>query len=315
MPTVQEAYDAFVDAKSLETAAQTMRWYRWHLDQFARRMGKLAVDGVLAADVRAYLNDLRDSKAVKGSRVSGDKLSDETVRGAYRALRTFFNWAINEYDLDYKSNPMRKVRLKLAAESKPKYVTLDDVRLLLEATRPTKEGIRDRAIILFMIETGCRSQGLRNLKASDLDLVAKRAVVTEKGDRTRTVPFTPLTAQFIAEWMAVRPADAETVFCRMGTDPKHIGKPLSAKGLHELMQRLARRAGVERFNPHSFRHGAAFAFLNNGGNIAALQKMLGHSSPLVTIKFYGRHSVDDVANVQMRVSPVADLLKDNKERG
>lgn len=291
---------------------RTVRWYEFNLQDIVDKLRGVQIDQVSTLAIRQFLVDRRESTThmLGGKRVEGG-ISHETLRAHYRALKRFFNWATLEYDLDPLHNPMRKIKTPGAKSQLPKAVAMDDVRKMIVATNQSMNGIRDRAIIFFLLDTGCRAGGLLTLTPEHLMLDELRALVIEKGDRARFVPFTPDTADLMRQWMEVRPQNATTVFCRFGTVESEIGKPLTIYGLRELLRRLAKRAGVEgRFNPHSFRHGNAREFLKNGGNMAALQQLLGHSTPNVTISFYARFNIEELAKQQAQFSPVKNLKED-----
>lgn len=66
---------------------------------------------------------------------------------------------------------------------------------------------------------------------------------------------------------------------------------------------LADRAGVRNASVHRFRHTFAVGFLRNGGNVFALQEILGHAR-IDTVKIYVRLAERDLADAQRRASPV-----------
>jgi site-specific recombinase XerD len=94
--------------------------------------------------------------------------------------------------------------------------------------------LRDRAIILFLADTGCRVGGVCALHLGDVDLPRKLATLAEKGEKTRKVPFSAATAQTLQEWLEVRPTDkGDWFFVGLGNrandavSPNGIAKMLS----------------------------------------------------------------------------------------
>ncbi len=63
---------------------------------------------------------------------------------------------------------------------------MDDVVAMFK----TAENPCDQALLAFMLDTGCRAAGVIGLTMTDLDLIVRRALVTEKGSKTRGVTFT-----------------------------------------------------------------------------------------------------------------------------
>ena len=134
---------------------------------------------------------------------------------------------------------------------------------------------RDFALILLMIDTGMRLSEVASLNLADVDLIEGRCRVIGKGSRERLVPIGRRTRKALRAWTSVRrpsPAANSPLFVA----PR--GSRLSARGIHQLVRRLARRAGIEtRCSPHVLRLTFARAFLTNGGDVFSLQRILGHS--------------------------------------
>ena len=78
--------------------------------------------------------------------------------------------------------------------------------------------------------------------------------------------------------------------------------PLQHSG--EFAKRVKRKSGVKRFHAHQLRHTFACRWLEEGGSLAALQAILGHSS-IVTTQRYGRLSD---AHVQAEAARIGERL-------
>jgi site-specific recombinase XerD len=290
-PTVEIAMNEFLLACVADGLAHdSVKWYRSLLGAVLPALTGLPVDAVETSIIRQYVIDLR-TRTVRypgQRRETVGPISAETLRDHIVALRRFFNWCVIEYRLDPLCNPMLRVRIPPKPRREPKAVDLDDLRKLIEACGDDPEGLRNRAILIFLADTGCRAGGLVSLKPDQLQLDRGRAIVHEKGDRARAVPFSVITAEIVKAWLAVRPAEAETVFCSLGAnaqDYRHA-QPMTVSGLNQMIKRLKKRAGVTgRCNPHSFRHAFAREYLRNGGDLATLSQILGHSNVSVTMGY------------------------------
>jgi len=62
-----------------------------------------------------------------------------------------------------------------------------------------------------------------------------------------------------------------------------------------------------RCNPHSFRHNFAREYLRNGGDLATLAKLLGHSNISTTASYYAVFASDELAQFHERYSPLKSL--------
>jgi integrase/recombinase XerD len=164
--------------------------------------------------------------------------------------------------------------------------------------RPT--GIRDRAIIFLLIDTGVRASELCDLRLRDVDVRNARITVTGKGRKQRTLPLGPTCLKAVTRYIAAERSEAtvnEPAFIGLG------GIPLTRDALLKLVKRLGDRAGVEGVHPHRFRHTFAIQYLRNGGNTRALQEALGHET-LEMIRTYTAIAEADLVNGHRTASPV-----------
>lgn len=287
------AVRAFLDGVRGEIAASTSRRYETALMAFVSFLKDPPLASVRPADIRAFRSDRLD----RG-------VSPHTVNSDLRALRRLWGWLVREGLVE--SNVPRQVPFVKTPRELPKAVAVDD--LLRIVHHLPNESARDRALILFLIDTGCRIGGALGLSLEALNLAQRRAVVTEKGSRSRVVYFTETTAVALAEWLR-----------RRGKDPCPLvflsakGGGLSVGGAHQMIERVGERAGVVgRCNPHAFRHAFARAFLTNGGNLATLGQLMGHApGSTITAQYYAVWDGDELANLHERYSPLSSLMNDN----
>lgn len=145
-----------------------------------------------------------------------------------------------------------------------------------------------------------------SLGVADVDLIEGRCRVMGKGSRERVVPVGRRTRKALRGWLSARRPGAA------GTSPLFTGprgSRLSARGIHQLVHRLATRAGIEtRCSPHVLRHTFARAFLTNGTDVFSLQRILGHSPRSIQVtRRYVDLLDDDLRAVHRRVSPIDRL--------
>lgn len=287
------AVRAFLDGVRGEIAASTSRRYETALMAFVTFLRDPLLASVRPADIRAFRSDRLD----RG-------VSPHTVNSDLRALRRLWGWLVREGLAE--ANVPRQVPFVKTPRELPKAVAVDDlVRIVRHLPH---ESARDRALILFLIDTGCRIGGALGLTLEALSLAQRRAVVTEKGSRSRMVYFTETTAEALAEWLR-----------RRGKDPCSLvflsakGGGLSVGGAHQMIERVGERAGVVgRCNPHAFRHAFARAFLTNGGNLATLGQLMGHApGSTITAQYYAVWDGDELANLHERYSPLSSLMNSN----
>src|SRR5258708_32620762 len=99
--------------------------------------------------------------------------------------------------------------IKLASKQcrASKHVVDEDFVKLFAAPSKDENGIRERAIRAFLLDTGCRAEGLANLTVADVDLEKKCALVDEKFGKQRLVFFSTFTAQALKDLEKTRASD------------------------------------------------------------------------------------------------------------
>lgn len=297
---IQSALQDFIVAvKADGLSPATVKWYSSILGTFAQANAGFDLQEITTREIREYLAALRaQTTHFNGSQrqVKPGGLSVDTIAAHSRALHKFWHWCSDEYNFP---NPMAKIRYLPKPKPKPKAVSPDDVAAMFVACGDDINGIRNRALLAFLWDTGCRSGGLIGLKVDHIDVDRHNALVTEKGGVTRAIVFTDFTAVLLEQWMSVR---QPVPFLFYNLDTLH---QLSASGLRGILKRMAKRAGVTgRVNPHAFRHGFAREYLDAGGDLSTLSRILGHSNVSTTLAHYVYFTSREIAEKHNRFSPV-----------
>ncbi len=331
---IGEAIERFIIAKQAEgRSPATISMYWRCLSLFARFTGSMSITDITADTFRAYLNMLQSPERQAHDHnphrpSSGRVLSRETVRTYFRHVRVFLRWCFEE---EYCSHdPTRRVKMPAAFDHGPKDLHDGDLVRLLDAAASTgKMRERDTAILLVLADTGIRAGGLLSLTLDRVTLDAGGGgmlEVIEKGQRARFVPCTGLTADALRLWLDVRSAQpgVNNVFTTCE------GTPLAYWGLRMMLKRLAERANkrgnfatpinnmgvtqpvglIERCNPHAFRHFVGRRWIENGGDLASLARLLGHSSSSITARFYTRFDTTAMRREHAEHSPLRGLINE-----
>lgn len=277
---------------------RTIGWYRDFLLEFVRfveRDGRAATAGDLQAPVvRRWLLALQARPR---------PLAPSSLAGRVRTLKAFGTWVASELDL--VSNPLRAVPLPRVPEQLVPSLRDPEIIALLRASEGSRDPERDRAIVLLLLDTGVRVSEAASLRVRDLDLVEGRCRVFGKGSKERLVPVGRRARKALRTWLSHRRGvrDDDPLFTGPG------GHRLTARGLYQLVHRLARRAELQtRCSPHVLRHTFARSFLTNGGDVFSLQRILGHSpSSIQVTRRYVELLDDDLRAIHRQASP-ADRL-------
>jgi site-specific recombinase XerD len=314
---LSEAIKALITATQADgRSPRTVQGYRDGLAQLLTFLGDRDLATITITDLRAYAADLRSReqrfvdhparKPVKGG------LSIFSIANRLRSVKRLFNWLAEEGILP--ENPARRLKLPKLPQKEPKSISPAAFEQLLAAT--SGDSImhrRDRALLLVLADTGCRVGGLVHLRVQDVNLEQHSALVTEKGEKIRTVYFMPVTAEALRCWLDVRPTvDGDWLFPNLG--PQKTWPQLTEEAVGEALRRLKKVAGVtESVSPHRFRHGFAREYLRSGGDLATLSRILGHSSVEVTARYYAVFTPSELKEFHGRHSPVANLMRRKNE--
>ena len=185
-------------------SSRTVDSYRQKLKPLLAFLGDVHVEEISIGDLRGYVASLWDRATLYADhptrRTEAGSLSPFTISSLVRNMKRLFNFLDEEGIVE--SSPARRIRTPAPKRERPKGIARQDLLALL-ATTEAGEAIdrRDRAIVYFLADTGCRVGGLCGLRLSDVDLDRRLAAIREKGGKVRFVPFLEATARTIRDWL------------------------------------------------------------------------------------------------------------------
>jgi len=153
-------------------------------------------------------------------------------------------------------------------------------------------GIRDAAIIALVALTGMRRAEIVALNQEDFrredDNGEGVLKIKGKGNQERIGYVYNGAANALADWLIIRGEDPGPLFIAInkGGVLQH-GHRLSIRAAHKILIKRAKQAGLEKLTWHDFRRTFAGNLLDVGVDLATVQVLLGHSSP-VTTSLYDR---------------------------
>jgi site-specific recombinase XerD len=175
---------------------------------------------------------------------------------------------------------------------------------------------RDRAIVEAMLLAGLRRSEALGLRLDDVRWGERRLFIADgKGGHQRLVPvsprfFTTLRVYFDRE----RPADAVTDRLFVVLKGPHRGRPLTAKGLEEIITGARRRAGLCHGTCHELRHTCFTRLREAGMALEALQAQAGHRS-ISSTQIYLHLANDWLAGEYRRAAEAIDAQGHLGRRG
>lgn len=250
-----------MDLKIENKSLATVRFYDQFTKGFITAMGDIPISRVTPEMVTAYFAQAQDGH-------------DFAQSSRFRALRRMFRWAIEKNYLE--RSPLTFKAPEVPDVIKPAFSAADlDV---LKAAIAGKFELRDRAILLTFIDTGCRLGEMARMKMEHLDLEGRLLKLLGKGKgqahKERMVGIRAETAKALWKYVQWRweYSTKPTPFVWISDDRK----ALTTDGIEQIVARLGERAGVQHCHPHTFRHTFAQDYLSRGGNPLDLKYLLGH---------------------------------------
>lgn len=280
-----------IDRKSRGNTPGTIKFYSENLQQFARYCESKAISEVTqitAVDLREYLLFLESN----GHNPGGCHM-------AYRCIRAFLRWYESEAEpLNWK-NPIKKVPAPRLPQEPLEPVSLQTVKVLL-GTCNIQEliGARDQAILLTLLDTGCRAKELLAINYNDIDLTSGVILIRSgKGRKSRNVFLGKATRKALRSYLRYRTDNDEALFIA------ETKTRLTYGGLRAIITRRAAIGNIEPPSIHDFRRGFAINCLRNGVDVVSVSRLLGHTSLTMTTR-YLKQTTDDLAEAHRRGSPV-----------
>ncbi len=239
-------------------------------------------------------------------------VSNKTILNYTIGLSALWHWALKEDLVD--NNIINLVDKPKPEKPAIREFSLADIKAILSSLEKSKtyyrpgkrsasntlqNAVRNRAIILLLLDTGLRASEICALRITDLDIRNSILRTIGKGKKERIIPFSPRTGQAIWRYLATRRDDQQN-------DPLFVtkyGHPLDRDQLRRLLNRIGERAQVPDVHPHRFRHTFAINYLRNGGDAFTLQVLLGHST-MKMVSTYLNLANADLQNGHRRASPV-----------
>ncbi|PHS27268.1 MAG: recombinase XerC [Robiginitomaculum sp.] len=223
-----------------------------------------------APDFRSYL----------AARRRGDApLSSRSLARALSAIRSFYRYLERRYGI--KNDQLSLIEGPKLPRSAPRPLSVKAAGEVLQSSADLSSGqvpwiaARDSALLTLLYGAGLRIAEALSLQGRDLPL-GEVLRITGKGNKTRLVPILPITIEAIEAYVRLCPwpmAREGALFCGVR------GGPMGARAAQKLMQGIRGRLGLPpSATPHALRHSFATHLLAGGGDLRAVQELLGHES-------------------------------------
>ena len=266
---------------SKEFCEYTMERRGWSMDELVANTNK--------RDILMYIQELE-----------GRGLSPHSINFYISAVSTFFKYLV-EFDYRDKTNPCDTVQRvsTQGVEQKQEYLTEDEYTNLLQAikVRTAKArkfeftSARDTLLVTLNLTVGLRCSEALNLTVEQFnsDVIS----IIGKGGKLRKFKVTDEIRTRFNEYMEVRDQafnngeDSELLFVSV------TGKELHVKDINKNLKKYCERCGIDKdITSHCLRRSCATHYLQEGIPVAQVSRLLGHSNPQTTMRYYKADGTD-----------------------
>lgn len=279
-----------IDRKAQGLSPGTMRFYEMKLATFASFCRARQVDQItqITPDhIREYMIFLQETGHNPGGK-----------HAFYRVIRTFLYWWEEEIEPEDWSNPIRKAKPPKLPVMQLEPVSMEDIKALIATCDKSFHGLRDKAILLTLLDTGVRASELIDMKLANLDLNSGEIVIEKgKGSKSRTVFLGRTSRKATRAYLRARTDECPYLWVTA------YGDPLTYFGLRGVTRRRALEAGLPIPSLHSFRRAFALNMLRSGVDVFSIQKLMGHAD-LQVLRRYLAQTTEDIAQAHRIGSPV-----------
>ena len=191
-----------------------------------------------------------------------------------------------------RSIVVRRAQLARALRIVP-YLTSDEVNLLASEARKRRKGERDTLLILLLYQTGLRISEALSLTPSHIESFKGRPVLrfTGKGGKERVAALPKRLADKLRAYAYEKGIKINERFF-----------PINRQRSWQIIKEVSQKAGITKgVYPHLLRHSDAIERLRQTGNPKALQHHLGHSSPIMVMRYLSTLTQEDSLGIQQQV--------------
>lgn len=271
LPATVEDYNEmlvklFLAVKRVESLSdKSLKLYALRLRQYLDRINKKVTD-MQSTDIRAFLLLFKTERNVSNTTLESIRLS----------LSSFYVWLFNENYI--QKNPMQSI----APIKKDTYKEKPFSQTEIEALRIACTNSRDRALIEFLLSTGCRVSEAISVNKDQINATSKELLVIGKGNKERKVYLSDKALVYINIYLKERTDNADALFVKARGEHTRLTKD----GVASILKTIGKQAGIKDVHPHRFRRTMCCGLIDKGMSLQNVQQIMGHSSINTTMIYY-----------------------------
>ncbi|MGO5074337.1 site-specific tyrosine recombinase/integron integrase [Clostridium sporogenes] len=277
---IEEKLQIYLASKKLDgLSKKTLKNYEYNLLIFADHLRK-PLATINTMDLRMFLA------------VRCKNMKQTSMNGQISILKSFFGWLADEEYIP--KNPAKKLKQTKEPKRLRHAMTEEEIELLRQACKTDRE----KALVEFLISTGCRLSEVVGVDKGDINWHEMSLNVVGKGDKERKVYFSTKAKILLKKYLLTREDNNEALF----VTSKRPHARLGGRSVQREIKKIADRAGINKsIYPHLFRHSFATHKLNAGMPMSIIQHLMGHENPSTT-QIYAELSQENIRHEYKKIS-------------
>lgn len=249
-------------------------------------------------DVVPVLPDaiLNYEEFVKEDSTISPQTSNRRIISLRRFLKFLYDNGVLEEDL---SESIHVQKIQGGNTTGTKWISRNEVKAILNAIPKLHKSsefsnVRNKAVIMVLVNCGLRVAELCDLKVPDVDLRKSLIIVRDgKGGKARKVPMGEATRDIVAKWLGYR-MGASDVKSEYVFTTERSGQ-MTPRAVQHLTKSLSNITGID-FSPHTLRHTFCKNLADSGNSLTAVAELAGHAD-IGTTRIYTIPSMDELKGI------------------
>src|SRR5690625_1305556 len=253
----------------------TLKSYELQHNLFIRYQGDVEISKVDYPTIKAYL-----AKDV-------NRLKPASIAFRMKYFRSLWRYAVDEGIAT--ENPASRLRDPKLPKRKPKDMDEEQIEMLRIACETPLEN----ALLEVFFASGCRIGEVHQVNKNAIDWTSRTINIIGKGDKEGEAFFDVRCAIWLKKYFNERNDTNVALFVTERRYKANGGQPrrMSKDQMRWVLNRIAKRVGIENVYPHRLRHTFAMHLLRNGAPLEVIQQFMGHAS-LETTRIYSDYNTE-----------------------
>lgn len=260
----------------------TVKSYKADLKEFFSYFEAKQFDEITRSDIEDFIVSLAKSGNSAASRAR--KIS---------SIKGFFKWAYENQII--AQDPSSGIAATKVPVKESKVMTREEVAEMINCAKVEAyssgkaEDFRNLAILSFMFSSGIRRSEVVEVKISDMNLESNAVIIHGKGNKERVAYFNNSTAEIIGKYLEEKRPEISRSETSEYLFPTGQSEKMCAASINLIIDKYLKATGLKEkgYTVHDTRRAFATTVYQNTGDIVAVQRLLGHSTPSVTMRYIG----------------------------